>query len=116
MCVGVVFTGLMMFVAAAVWRERLDPLRNIPQKSRFRVIDINARCDVHRTHEAKTILHAGTLQHTADQVSDIDEGIALRQFNVEILSVMNVRRAIEMLNEFVSVVPGTGMWIQQPVA
>lgn len=46
----------------------------------------NARCDVHRINEAKSLLHAAFAHEFLDGISDVDEPAAIRNLKPQMLS------------------------------
>jgi len=115
MGISIVFSCLVVQVVFSEWCKIFYPLRDVMEETSLRIIYVNARSNMHRAYKAQSVLHARALQRFLDMRSDVDQGIAFRNLDLVMFSVVNVCAFFDMGGDLVTPIAGTAPWIKQPV-
>jgi hypothetical protein len=85
------------------------------KESALGIVDVHAGRDVHGAHEAKAIENFGARHRLFDRFGDVDQSVALRQTNMQVLRMVDVDSTFLVRDELALAESGTGMGTEQPV-
>jgi len=85
MCVGVIFSSLMMAVVRVGWRQFFEPFFDVVDQAALVIIDVNCRGDMHRRHEAEAVGDAAAGDNFFHLPGDVDQFAALARGRVQFL-------------------------------